>query len=128
MPMPVSFVIDEARSCVFVTPSPTARGSAVTDVIVRLVQERPELANWNWVHDLRDTSGEADQSDVNRVAEAFLVARNGVDAKPCVTVFITLDRAFPLWAKVMDGLFPGRQHLTATTPQRVVSMLCEPHR
>lgn len=113
--MAIEHSVDAVRRRVFVTPPPTARGSAVSDLIISLVEARPELARWDWVHDIRNASGDADQED--RVAKAFASALAGEPAPAAITIFITQDPGFPLWAKVMDGFFPGRRHLTATTPE-----------
>lgn len=72
--MAIEHSVDAVRRRVFVTPPPTARGSAVSDLIISLVGARPEFASWDWVHDIRNASGEAGQEDVSRVASAFSLA------------------------------------------------------
>ena len=46
----------------------------MSDLIISLVGARPEFASWDWVHDIRNASGEAGQEDVSRVASAFSLA------------------------------------------------------
>ena len=95
----------------------------MSDLIISLVGARPEFASWDWVHDIRNASGEAGQEDVSRVASAFSLALAGEPAPAAMTIFITQDPGFPLWAKVMDGLSPGRRHLTAATPAMALTLL-----
>jgi len=63
------------------------------------------------VHDIRQSSGEVGNPDVVEVASAFDDSPPG----PTWTIFVTNDRNFYLWCKVMDAQFSGRTHLTALT-------------
>jgi hypothetical protein len=87
--------------------------------ILQLTARRPELKGWDWVHDVRHSSGEVGNPDVAEVARAFVDSPPG----PTWTVFVTEDRNFGLWCKVMDARFRGRLHLTALTVEDALRQL-----
>lgn len=111
--------IDEAARRVVMTADGATTGAQTSRFIVDLVARRPELAGWDWIHDIRDSSGEADNRDVQSVAEAFAGAPPG----PSFTIFVTEDRGFDLWAKVMDHAFLERRHLTSPTVEAAIAEL-----
>lgn len=113
--------IDEANRRVIMAPGPALTGRQVSRQIIELVKERPELADWDWVHDLRHSSGEADNADVSTVAQAF--SRHATPGGRSYTVFITEDPGFPFWAQTMDPQFDGRIHLTAPSLEAALSLL-----
>lgn len=94
-------------------------GAQTAGHIVDLTARRPELKGWDWVHDIRQSSGEADNADVAEVARAFADSPPG----PTWTIFVTEDRNFGLWCKVMDAQFRGRAHLTAPTVEAALREL-----
>lgn len=73
------------------------------------------------MHDIRHSSGEVGNPDVIAVADAFADSPPG----PTWTLFVTRDRNFSLWCRVMDAQFPGRTHLTAPTPEAALRRLDE---
>jgi hypothetical protein len=103
---------------VIVAVGPDVRGEQASRHIVGLVADRPELAGWDWIHDVRESSGEVGNPDVVQVAEAFA----GADG-PTWTIFVTYDRNFGLWCKVMDAQFGDRVHLTAPTLEAAIQEL-----
>lgn len=113
--------IDEGCRRVVLAPGPGITGRKSSRLIVELVTERPELADWDWIMDLRQSSGESDNSDVATVARAF--ARHATVGGRSYTVFVTEDPGFPLWARTMDPQFDGRIHLTAPTLEAAQSLL-----
>lgn len=113
--------IDEDHRRVTLTPGPAVTGRQSARLIVELVGARPELADWDWIMDLRQSSGESDNSDVATVARAF--ARHATVGGRSYTVFVTEDPGFPLWARTMDPQFDGRIHLTAPTLEAAQSLL-----
>ena len=94
-------------------------GAQSTRHILDLTARRPELKGWDWVHDIRESSGEVGNADVAGVAAAFADSPPG----PAWTVFVTNDRNFALWCKVMDVQFPRRTHLTALTVEAAIAQL-----
>lgn len=98
---------------------PDVRGETVSRRILELTAARPELAGWDWIHDIRESSGDVGNPDVAMVARAFAAAPPG----PTWTVFVTHDRNFDLWCRVMDAQFPGRTHLTAPSVEAAVLRL-----
>lgn len=94
-------------------------GAQASRHIVELATRRPELKGWDWVHDIRGSSGEVGNEDVAAVARAFADSPPG----PAWTVFVTDDRNFALWCKVMDAQFDGRLHLTAPTVEAALQQL-----
>ena len=112
---------DEAHRRVIMAPGPAVTGRQSARLIVELVTARPELADWDWVHDLRNSSGEADNADVATVAKTF--ARHATPGGRSYTVFVTQDPGFPLWARTMDPQFDGRIHLTAPSLEAAQSLL-----
>ncbi|SFS78076.1 hypothetical protein [Brevundimonas viscosa] len=115
--MDLSHRIDEAKRRVFMTIRDGATGPAVVRYIAGLAAERPELAGWDWVQDVRESSGEVDNADIQAAADIF--GRTG----PCWTVFVSHDPNLRLWCRVMDALFDGRRHLAAATPEAAAAML-----
>lgn len=97
----------------------TATGAAVARRIAELIADRPELAGWDWIQDLREARGEVDNADIAAVAEAFVAAPPG----PCWTVFVSHDPNLGLWCKVMDAMFNGRLHRAVLTPEAAVRLL-----
>lgn len=113
--------LDEAARRVVITPGPDVTGRQSSRLIVEMVTARPELADWDWIMDLRKASGEADNADVATVARAF--ARHASAGNRSYTVFVTQDPGFPLWARTMDPQFDGRVHLTAPSLEAAASLL-----
>lgn len=103
--------IDEANRRVFMTVGDGATGAATSRYIAALAAERPELASWDWIQDVRLSMGEVDNADIEAVARAF------GSTGPCWTVFVSHDPNLRLWCKVMDAMFDGRRHLAAATPE-----------
>jgi len=98
-------------------------GREATDIITRMVRERPELIGWDWIQDVRLASGDVGVGDVTRVAQAF------ADAPPgeTFTVFVSTDPNLGTWARAMDFEFVRRRHLCAPTPEAAIALL-ERHR
>lgn len=117
--MDIEHRFDEQARRVFMTVGGAATGRAVAGHIADLVAARPELTGWDWIQDVRESSGEVDNADVAVVAEAFAVAPPG----PCWTIFVSHDRNFGLWCKVMDVMFQGRQHRAVLSPEAAVVLL-----
>ena len=109
--IPLRERIDEQARRVILTMGEDVTGAQSARHIVQLTARRPELKGWDWVHDIRHSSGEVGNPDVTEVARAFVDSPPG----PTWTVFVTEDRNFYLWCKVMDAQFRGRVHLTALT-------------
>ena len=97
----------------------TVTGAAVARRIAALAADRPELAGWDWIQDVRENGGEVENADVAAVAEAFAVA----PPEPCWTVFVSPDPNLGLWCKVMDAMFNGRLHRAVLTPEAAVQLL-----
>ena len=115
--MDLNHRIDEANRRVFMTIGDGATGAATSRYIAALAAERPELAGWDWIQDIRLSAGEVDNADIEAVARAF------GSTGPCWTVFVSHDPNLRLWCKVMDGMFEGRQHLAAPTPEAAIRAL-----
>lgn len=113
--------LDEAVRRVFMAPGPDVVGRQSARLIVEMVTARPELADWDWIMDLRQASGDADNDDVATVARAF--GRHATPGGRSYTVFVTEDPGFPLWARTMDPQFDGRIHLTAPSLEAALSLL-----
>lgn len=110
---------DEPARRVFMRVGGAATGTAVSRHIAALVAARPELTGWDWIQDLRESSGDVDNADIATVAEAFAAAPPG----PCWTIFVSHDRNFGLWCKVMDAMFQGRMHRAVLSPEAAVMLL-----
>lgn len=112
--MTIEHRIDEPARRITVVLDAAASGPATARFIVDLVARRPELAGWDWVHDVRQAEGGADLGDVEAVAAAFADPPPG----PTYTVFVTNDRNLGLWCQVMDHQIRDRRHLTALTVEQ----------
>lgn len=114
--MTIECEVDEAARRVVMASVGDVPGAQVSRFIAELVRRRPELAEWDWVHDVRANTGAVDNADIQTVAEAFAHAAPG----PCYTVFVSEDRNLALWSQVMDHAFRGRKHLTALTVEAAI--------
>lgn len=117
--MTIEHRFDEMSRRVFVRIDGSATGAAVSRHIAALAAARPELTGWDWVQDVRESSGEVDNADIAVVAEAFAVAPPG----PCWTIFVSHDQNLGLWCKVMDVMFRGRSHRAVLTPEAAIELL-----
>ncbi|MDO9587906.1 MAG: hypothetical protein Q7J13_08210 [Brevundimonas sp.] len=117
--MAIEHRFDEPARRVFMRIGEAATGAAVSRHIAALTADRPELASWDWIQDVRESRGEVDNADIAIVVEAFAKAPPG----PCWTVFVSHDRNLALWCKVMDAMFQGRLHLVAPTPEAAEMVL-----
>lgn len=118
--MSVQCSLDPATRIALVLTKGTASGRDVARAILAEVAARPELASWDWIHDLRDASGDVSHDDVTGIAEAF---GETPPARSALTVFITFDPHFGLWARTMDPLFPNRTHVVATSLEGAVAAI-----
>lgn len=117
--MDIEHRFDEAARRVFMAVGEVATGVVVSRYIAALTADRPELASWDWINDVRESRGPVDNADIDIVAKAFAVAPPG----PCWTVFVSHDPNLALWCKVMDAMFQGRLHRTVPTPEAAVLLL-----
>ncbi|MFN3930198.1 MAG: hypothetical protein ACK4JY_00490 [Brevundimonas sp.] len=117
--MDIEHRFDDGRKCVLMTIGEAASGAAVSRYIAGLAAERPELADWDWIQDIRDSRGKVDNADIAVVAEALATASPG----PCWTIYVTHDHNLALWCKVMDAMFSGRLHRVVATPQAAATLL-----
>ena len=117
--MELSHRIDAPARRVFMTIGEDATGAGASRYIAALAAARPELAGWDWVQDVRESSGEVDNADIEAVSRAF------GSTGPCWTVFVSHDPNLRLWCKVMDAMFDGRRHLAAPTMEAAVKALEE---
>lgn len=111
--------IDDPRRQVWIRADGATTGAEVSAFIVGLTEARPELLEFDFVHDLREASGDVNNNDVDRVATSFAAGPAG----PTYTVFITLDPHFATWARAMDFQFPNRKHYIASTPEGAEALL-----
>lgn len=118
--MTVRLSVDPGLRLAIVRTDGEATGRHVADVIAAQVRARPELCGWDWIHELTGASGEVSQDDVQRIADAF---RGRPPDRDVVTVFITFDSAFGLWARTMDRLFARRRHLAARSLEGAVALI-----
>lgn len=117
--MDIEHRFDEPARRVHMRIGETATGSAVARRIAELAAGRPELAGWDWIQDVRESRGEVGNADIALVAEAFAAAPPG----PCWTIFVSHDPNLALWCKVMDGMFNGRLHRAASSPEAAAQLL-----
>lgn len=109
--------IESASRRVFMTLGQGATGAAASRYICELVAARPELAAWDWIQDVRENDGAVGNADIEVIARAF------GRTERCWTIFVSHDPNLALWCRVMDGLFAGRLHLTAATPEGALKLL-----
>lgn len=117
--MDIEHHFDEPKKRVLMKIGEMVTGAAVSRHIAALTAARPELANWDWIQDVRASRGVVDNADIADVAEAFAAAAPG----PCWTVFVSHDPNLALWCKVMDAMFNGRLHRAVLTPEAAVVLL-----
>ena len=109
----------DADRRVLLTPGPGMRGPRLTDHVIQALADRPEIADWDWVNDLREPVEDSSHDDIIRIAAAF----DAVSTVPTFTVFVTPDQNLRLWAQVMDHQFRHRRHLIAETPEAALALL-----
>ena len=117
--MAIEHHFDEPKKRVLMRIGEMDTGAAVSRHIAALTAARPELAEWDWIQDVRASRGVVDNADIADVAEAFAGAASG----PCWTVFVSHDPNLALWCKVMDAMFNGRLHRTVLTPEAAAVLL-----
>lgn len=105
--------IDDVRLRLRITGGqdiPTAR---LVEALVRLVQEDPSRADYDFIFDIREIYGDGTHDHVEHAAEAFRAL--GAGEHPATTCFITYDAGFVHWARAMDFCFENRTHLCFTS-------------
>lgn len=117
--MTIALDVDEEFERVFMTITGPSTGAQVARRIAEHVVEHPEAMGWDWVQDVRLSTGEVTVADCNAVAAAFAPG----DTRDCWTVFVSLDRNLGLWTPSMDLMFKRRKHLTAITIEQAVADL-----
>lgn len=117
--MTIALDVDEEFERVFMTITGASTGAQVSRCIAEHVAEHPEAMGWDWVQDIRLSTGEVTVADCNTVAAAFAPG----DVRDCWTVFVSLDRNLGLWTPSMDLMFKHRKHLTAVTIEQAVADL-----
>lgn len=117
--MAVTHLIDDDRRRVHIRIDGSTNGAAASGVIVALADARSELLDYDFVIDIRDASGDVNNNDVDQVATSF-AAHPSV---PTYTVFITQDRSFADWARVMDFQFQNRKHHVVSSPEEAEALL-----
>ncbi|MDI1281229.1 MAG: hypothetical protein ACI9YM_000514 [Brevundimonas sp.] len=121
--MGLGAIIDEANQRVLLTSPDGRSGQAATRIIVDMVQRRPELVGWDWIHDVRRALGDVSVEDISQVARAFTNPPPG----DTFTIFVSTDPNLGTWARAMDFEFVRRRHLCAPTPEAAIALL-ERHR
>lgn len=109
----------DAERRVLLTPGAGMRGPRLTDLVIQALADRPEIADWDWVNDLREPIEDSSSDDIVPIAAAF----DAVSAVPTWTVFVTRDSNLRLWAQVMDHQFKHRRHLIAESPEAAAALL-----
>ncbi len=101
--------IEPEQRFVFLTVSGAATGQEVSEALVALYTDHPQVAGFDMLFDIREYSGDVEAEHVKPIAAAY--AANDPDpAGGGRTAFVTFDPNFELWAASMDFLFPGRTH------------------
>lgn len=113
--------LDQATRIAVAVIEGDATGRDVAKVILAKVEARPWVASWDWIHDLRNASGEVSHDDVARIAEGF--AQGIPPRRSVLTAFITFDPSFELWARTMDPLFANRSHVVVRSLEGAVAMI-----
>jgi hypothetical protein len=115
----ITIVPIDADRRVLLTSGEGVRGPDLADATIRAVTERPDLADWDWINDLRDPVEDSSGEDIVRIAAAF----DAVSTSPSWTVFVSRDPNLRLWAQVMDHQFRHRRHLVADSPETAAALL-----
>lgn len=111
--------IDDQHRQVWIRADGATTGAHVSAFIVELTEARIELRGYDFVHDLREASGDVNNNDVDQVATSFAATPSAV----AYTVFITDDPSFGIWARAMDFQFPTRRHYVASSPEGAEALL-----
>lgn len=117
--MPISLEVDDENERVFMTITGGATGAQVARRIAEHVECHPQARRWDWVQDVRLSTGEVTVADINAVARTFAPG----DVEDCWTVFVSMDRNLGLWLPSMDLMFKRRKHLSAITIEQAVADL-----
>lgn len=120
--MTITVRIDEQRRRVIVTVPPGTRWAAFHTEVIKTVEDAPRLTDWNWIIDEeRQQMDDVDVEGMMLIGSAF--RRHTRTPEGTVTIVVTNDRHYALWARVMDHNFGGRQHLGAKTLREAEAML-----
>lgn len=84
-------------------------GLRLSGAVATLFRSQPQTANYDHIYDLSGFNGDAQNSDIDRIVQAYNACPRETGLK--YTCFVTLDQNFPLWARTMDEMFGDRRHL-----------------
>lgn len=120
--MTVTVRIDEQRSRVIVTVPPDTRWAAFQEGVIGAIEDAPHITDWNWIIDEeRQQMDDVDVDGMVRIGRTF--RRHTRTPERAVTIVVTNDRFYALWARVMNHNFGGRQHQGAKTLREAEAML-----
>ena len=120
--MTVTVRIEEQLSRVIVTVPPNTRWAAFQREVIGAIEDAPHITDWNWIIDEeRQQMDDVDVDGMMRIGRTF--RRHTRTPERAVTIVVTNDRFYALWARVMNYNFWGRQHQGAKTLREAEAML-----
>lgn len=110
--MPIQLELDEGLRRVLITVLRASQPTKVSETVLRLTAQRPELGGWDWIIDIRNPFEQANPQELEQIAAAFNAARS----KQSYTIFISNDGAATSERCLqLDVKFLNRRHLVAKT-------------
>ncbi|RYE64796.1 MAG: hypothetical protein EOO83_00245 [Oxalobacteraceae bacterium] len=109
-----TLTIDRDIRRVVVTVPPHTRWGAFHVIVREAICHSSCLAEYHWIIDDRGPMDDVDVDEMARTGEVFRTHTSPSADKP-VTIVITTDPSFSLWAKVIDEHYGGRRHYAAPT-------------
>ncbi|RZI98560.1 MAG: hypothetical protein EON90_12855 [Brevundimonas sp.] len=108
--MSIQVKLDEGLRQVFITVLRAPHPTKVSEAVLRLTAQRPELGGWDWIIDTRNPFEQATPKELDQIAAAFNAARS----KQSYTIFISHDVAGTSErCGLLDLKFLNRRHLVA---------------
>lgn len=116
--MSISIDCCEVQRRVTLSVTATAIGATpITDRVEAAVADRPALAGWDWIVDLR-THVPPPPWDIPRLVE-FMDSPEFQSH----TVIVTGDPAVEAWVRILNSQFRARRHWVASTPLTAAALL-----
>lgn len=109
-----TLAIDHEIRRVLATVPPQTRWLAFHAIVREAICHASRLADYNWIIDDQGPMDDVNVDEMTRTGEAFRTRTSPSADKP-VTIVITTDPSFSLWAKVIDEHYGGRRHYAAPT-------------